>query len=201
MGIGFWLVALLVLAAAAIWGFSQSAKQAAQKRSLEEKLRGLPGFVPQRTLIKTSMKTMQPRGISLDGASQQLCVIVGESLRVIPFSSVIETSVIVDGGTITKASRSSQALGVAVGAVLGGGVGAVIGGLSGATHTKQNIKNVTLRVVLNDLNYPIHDIDFMEMTNNGKTLGLIALPEAEEWHTVLKVIVFQGKATQQGESD
>jgi uncharacterized membrane protein YgaE (UPF0421/DUF939 family) len=44
----------------------------------------------------------------------------------------------VDGKTITKTSRGSQALGMAVGGVLGGGLGLLIGTL---LHQHQKQKN------------------------------------------------------------
>lgn len=78
---------------------------------------------------------MQPRGLSIDSSSQQICLIVGDVLFPNPFSAVLEAEIVVDGKTVTKTSRGSQAVGVVVGAVLAGGLGAVIGGLSASSST------------------------------------------------------------------
>jgi len=157
----FLALLVIVLLILAIAGFAMISGQARKKQELQTRLQALPGFTPQRTLIKTGVSTAIPKGISIDPASQQICLIVGDTLRPGPFSTVIEAEIVIDGKTVTKTSRGSQAVGIAVGAALGGGLGAVIGGLSGSTTTSQQVRNVFLRLVLNNLDYPIHDVEFV----------------------------------------
>jgi hypothetical protein len=86
----------------------------------------------------------------------------------------------VDGKTITKTSRGSQALGMAVGGVLGGGLGLLIGGLTASTSETKKIKNVSLKLL------------GVSPATGYEPLNL-ALTQAEEWDNLLKIVLFQGK--------
>jgi hypothetical protein len=66
---------------------------------------------------------------------------------VLPFSSMVSVEIVENGSTVSKTSRGSQLLGVAVGGALGGGVGAIIGGLSGASASRQKVSKVSLHVI------------------------------------------------------
>jgi hypothetical protein len=189
----FFIILIIALAALAIWGFFQTNKEKNQKSGLQDRIRTLPGFSPQQTVIKIGLRNARPMGISIDPVTQQFCLIAGDDLHVYPFSALLEAEVVVDDKTITKTSRESQIAGVAVGAALAGGIGAVIGGLSAKTTSQQQIKNVFLRLILNDLTYPIHELEFVEFTNNGSTPGQLALKEAEQWNNMLKVVLAQGR--------
>jgi hypothetical protein len=189
----FMLMIVLGLLALSIWGFMQTAKQSNQKQEIEAKIKQIPGFTSSKTLVKTGLMTREPRGFSIDPESQQICLIGGGKLRLLPFSMILESEVVVDGQTVNKTSRASQVVGTAIGAAIGGGVGAIIGGLSATSHSKQVVNNVFLRIILNDLETPIHGIEFVEMTNYGNSPGSVALMEAENWHALLKIVVFQGK--------
>lgn len=140
----------------------------------------------------------EPVGLAIDDQSKQVCLINGESLKIIKYSDIIESEIIAGGDTITKTSRSSQFAGAAVGGLLLGGVGAVIGGLSGKTVTKQDIKDVWLKLIINDTSNPIYVIDFIETRNGQKTDSKIALKEAQKWHALVSVIIKQ--AEQEAES-
>lgn len=147
------------------------------------KLKEMPNFTPVKTIIKqcnqrgldnealktadrdnfkeTLKESLKPLllGLSLDDKSKQICLIKNENLTLIPFADVIEMQVILDGETVTKTNRLNQAVGMAVGATLGGGTGLLIGGLSASTTTNKKIKDVTLKVILNDLSNAIFEID------------------------------------------
>lgn len=190
-----WIFPLFLLAmiALAIFGFLSVKKNRMLKEGLLAHLQAIDGFTPQKYVIKTGFKTTIPKGVAIDGGSKQMALIHGDSIRVLPFASLIEVEVIAEGKTVTKTSRSNQALGVAVGAVLGGGVGALIGGLSAKTETKQNVKNVFLKLLVDDLEMPELQIEFVEMDNTGATPVSVATKEAQEWHNLLRVVLFQNE--------
>lgn len=172
---------------------SVSAYNRKKKKSLVKTLISeLPEFVPDRTLLKKSM-SHGLRGLSVDLNEKKLCLIVEDLLIQVPFSKILESEVIVDGATVTKTSRTSQALGVLAGGALFGGVGAVVGGLSANTKSTQKIKNITLRLIADNVLCPIHDIGFIEIGESSDASVARALKEAQDWHATLKVIVFQGQ--------
>jgi hypothetical protein len=149
-------------------------------------------------------------GIAIDDQSKQICLIKGELLKFIKYSDVIESEILLEGDTVTKTSRSSQLGGAVVGGLLLGGLGAVVGGLSGKTITSKSLKNVSLKLLINDTSSPVHIIDFMGVTcqpHNFKTTFCIekeerkevsvfpdsatTLQEAQKWHDLLSVIINQ----------
>lgn len=126
---------------------------------------------------------------SITRRPKRACLIAGDNYRYIDGSDLIESEVLVDDETVTKTSRASQFAGAAVGAVLFGGVSAVIGGLSGKKTISVDAKGVKLRLVVNDIHQPFHDIDFIEMVSTGKTLPQAAIRKAQEWHALFSTII------------
>jgi hypothetical protein len=124
-------------------------------------------------------------GIAIDDKSKQICLINDETLKYITYNDVIGSEVILGSETITKTLRTSQLAGAAVGGLLFGGLGAVVGGVSGKTETKQNLKKVSLKLLINDTSYPVHLISL-----TGSTADL---QEAQQWHDLLSVIIKQAE--------
>lgn len=160
-----------------------------QGQNFSNDLKNLPDFTPEKTLIKINNGVL--KGISIDSSRKKICFINNRDYLVKQFSDVIETQLNIDGSTVTKTSRGSQVLGLAVGGALGGvigaaGTGALIGGLTGSTESIEKIKNVTLQVLINDLNHSLHEIRLSENTQIQQ-----ALNEANDWNSTLKVVIFQ----------
>ena len=82
---------------------------------------------------------------------------------------------------------------MAVGAALGGGLGLLIGGLTGSKSTSTQVKSVSIKLLINDLKFPVHEIKMIELLSTGKTPIDIALKEAEEWNNIFKIVLFQAK--------
>jgi hypothetical protein len=160
-------------------------------QQLSDKLKSLPDFNSEKLLLKNGDGRL--KGLSIDSVNRKICFIDGTNLIVKQFKDVLEAELKIDGSTITKTSRGSQVLGVAVGSTLGAifggvGVGAMIGGLSGSTQSIDKIKTISLQILVNDLTNPVHEITLTNLTAI-KT----ALDEAKEWNGILKVILFQGE--------
>lgn len=158
---------------------------------LGDQLRKLPDFNSEKLLLKSEDGRI--KGLSIDSENRKICFINGTNIIVKPFKDVLEAELKIDGSTITKTSRGSQVLGVAVGSTLGAifggaGVGAMIGGLSGSTESISKIKTISLQILVNDLANPVHEITLTNLTP-VKT----ALEEAKEWNGIFKVILFQGE--------
>lgn len=193
-----WMFVIGGLLALAIFGFVSVSSQRNKKTKLREMVDSQDGFQSSHFLVKIPLKVPIPAGIAIDDQSNQICLITGVSLRFMGFSDIIESEVLAGGKTITKTSRESQFAGAAIGGLLLGGIGAVVGSLTGKQTTAMDVKDVCLKIIVNDTSNPIHIIDFIELTNTGGTPPNVALQEAQQWHDLLTVII--KKAEQEAES-
>lgn len=113
------------------------------------------------------------------------------------FDEILEVELIENGQTITRTSRGSQIAGVAVGGALLGGVGAVIGGLSGSTTSSDTIKNVDLKIVVNDFKKPFHKLRMLDSVldmngselQRGTPLYDLHMEKVFHWHSILAYII------------
>ena len=186
------LICVILVPFCIFMAFKSSDKRKEEIEKLHQQLNQLPNFKPKKTLIKYYITGN--KGISIDDDSKQICLIVNNQLILKPFTDIIETQVVVDGKTITKTSRGSQALGMAVGGVLGGGLGLLIGGLTASTSETKKIKNVSIKLLMNDLTTPVHEVGLIGVSPaTGYEPLNLALTQAEEWDNLLKIVLFQGK--------
>jgi hypothetical protein len=111
------------------------------------------------------------------------------------FDDIIQSEVIIDDNTIISTNRGSQIVGMAIGGLLAGRIGAIIGGLSGSKNSKQEIKNIELKLTLNDMNNSIFKINFLPITNVGlskdSTKVKNALTKIDEWQGYFDIILKQ----------
>lgn len=85
--------------------------------------------------------------------------------RLIKFSDILSSEVIIDSHTVTSTSRGSQLTSAAAGGALFGNTGAVIGGLSGKTKSTEQVKNMDIKLTVNDLENPVCKINFLDGCN------------------------------------
>ncbi len=200
-----WIIIIVALIGLAIFGFIQTSGAKQKKEDIRSLVDSQSGFKSSHFIAKVPLSTNILAGLAVDDSSKQLCIIHGHSTRLYDYKDIIESEVVIDGKSVTKTSRASQFVGTAIGGVLAGGVGAIIGGLSGSTSTKEKVKGVSLKLIVNDTENPVHLIDFIELTNTGSTVPEQALKEAKSWHDLLSVIINQGKkyppAVQHSEAD
>ena len=149
------------------------------------------GFKKSHHFIKFSTHN-DCTGVAIDDQSKQVCLINNDSLRIIKYYDIIESEIIAGENSITKTSRSSKIAGAAVGGLLLGGVGAVIGGVSGKKITTKEIKDVKLKLLINDTKNPVHLINFSGFDSIG-TEPKIALMKAQKWHDLISVIIKQAE--------
>lgn len=192
-GDAVWIIITVALVGLSIFGFMQTSGAKQKKEDLRGLVDSQNGFESSHFIAKVPLSTNIPAGLAVDDSSKQLCIIHGNVTRLYGYKDIIESEVVIDGKSVTKTSRASQFIGTAIGGVLAGGAGAIIGGLSGGTSTKEKVKGVSLKLVINDTENPVHLIDFIELTNTGSTIPEQALEEAKSWHDLLSVIINQGK--------
>jgi hypothetical protein len=177
---------------------TSAAATAVRKENLEKILTRFPG----------ARAHTAPDGtyLAVDLAAER--VIVGRSTispgggmpydAVYAFPQIASVELAVDGNTISRTNRGSQAVGAAVGAVALGGVGAIIGGLSGSTTTKDTVRRIGLKIISDDPQVPLHDIMFFRAIDQsrGDRMDASHVVEgrriAEEFHAHLVVAMRAG---------
>lgn len=132
--------------------------------------------------------------MAIDEQRNKICLIDHRqrniSSRVITHKDLVSSEIFEDGSTITKTIRSSQLGGALVGGLALGGVGAIIGGLSGKSKTTEKVMRIDLRITVNDIQTPLHDINFL--TIETKQDGIIyqnAMKTARHWHGLVDVLI------------
>lgn len=135
-------------------------------------------------------------GLVIDEKRKKICLIDGISKDVEPkiifYQDLLAVELLEDGETITKTVRSSQIGGVLIGGLALGGIGAVIGGLSGQTETTGKVGKIILRLIVNDMAKPIHEIYFLNLENGiGKKSIRYqdAIKKARHWHGLMEIVI------------
>ncbi|THC38258.1 hypothetical protein D0872_00220 [Bacillus velezensis] len=109
----------------------------------------------------------------------------------IPFSKVVESTIIIDDQTVVKAEKGNQIAGALIGGLVAGGIGAIIGGSSPNAINQKVFKRVRLKIVNDDFNCPNYYIDFLPFRGNGYSssdqVTLTAIKEVEYWQSVFEL--------------
>lgn len=112
--------------------------------------------------------------------------------RTFDFKKLVSIEIIEDSVVVSKTNRASQIVGAGIGGALLGGTGAIIGGLSGKKTGATEIKNVTLRIVVDDYKDSVFDLPFLEKKQPIKQSSdeyRAAINSIYSWHNVLTKII------------
>lgn len=181
-----------------IWGIFLFIVAAATVAVVQEKIKSNDRKNMERFLgkIKNFSATQHYIGrdgnscLAIDEQQKKICLITGNSTRVIPYKDIHSSEIFEDGITVTKTARASQIGGALIGGLALGGVGAIIGGLSGRTETHGKVKRIDLRITINDTTNPIYDVNFLDLeTDKGSMVYEAAIRQARQWHAMLEVII------------
>lgn len=169
----------------------QQFKLAAKKRELNDKLTSLPNFTPTQSLFNI----LYTEGIAIDEERKKLAFLtmksfVGIKIKTYEYRDILSSEVILDGESETKTKRTSQVGGALLGGLLLGGVGVVVGGLSGKSRTSEIIKELKLRITVNDTSNPIFEINshLTKSTKFGRNFKN-HLSDFEKWHGILSSVI------------
>ena len=166
------------------------------------RFKSLPNFSPTQHVIGCDGFS----GIAVDESRNKICLMLfgenNESERVMSYKDIISVELFEDGVSITKTQRTSQIGGALVGGTLLGGVGALVGGLSGKTQTSGIIRRVDLRIVVNDINAPLHDVKFLNFeSKKDSALYIQAIQFARIWLGIVEVLIRRADADDKSSVD
>jgi hypothetical protein len=190
----FWIF-VIVIVGTLIAGQVQANAINAKKKLIESRLQSLPDFSPTQLVVDCDATS----GVGVDEDRKVICLISNSvgciSERLISYRDIFSVELFEDGASITKTVRSSQIGGAVVGGLFLGGVGAIIGGLTGKTETSGKIRQVALRLIVNDTNSPLHDIVFMNFEcTKASVIYTKAIALARRWHGIIEVLIKRSDA-------
>ncbi|MEG9488696.1 hypothetical protein [Mannheimia indoligenes] len=117
---------------------------------------------------------------------------VRQHFRFIEPKDILKVELFEDGNSVNSSTRSIG--GAILGGALFGGVGAIVGGLGGSSESKSTANTIEIRLIVNDKENPICDIDFLDMKSHvgiEKTSQayIFCAKEARIWYGYFEVMV------------
>lgn len=117
---------------------------------------------------------------------------VRQHFRFIEPKDILKVELFEDGNSVNSSTRSIG--GAILGGALFGGVGAIVGGLGGSSESKSTANTIEIRLIVNDKENPICDIDFLDMKSHvgiEKTSQtyISCAKEARIWYGYFEVMV------------
>lgn len=196
-----WAFIILVLVIRFSWTYSN------KERNIEvvnQYLGKLKNFTITQSLVNPDFGC----GVLLDEVRKEVCVWTFSDIEKqwqemrLHYNDILSIEIIEDGVSITKTNRTSQIGGALLGGILLGGVGAIIGGLSGKQETsKSKVKNLELKIIINNTSKPIFTIPLLPKTLNeistSDTKYKEAKANAHHWQAVFEAIIKQADAEEQ----
>lgn len=135
-------------------------------------------------------------GIAIDEKRCKICLVslVDDNVitKIYTYKDILEVEILEDGFSFSKTSRGSQIGGMLLGGITLGGVGAIIGGLSGSTNQVEKVKNITLKIVINDTRVPMFMLNILSFDNGvlkNSSTYINFMNTARRWHSLLSVLI------------
>lgn len=132
-------------------------------------------------------------GISFNEDKKEITFFRDE-IRSVNYKDILQVEIVEDQESISKVGRKSQLSGALVGSLLLGGTGAIIGGLSGRKNHVEQVKEISLRLVVNDTSSPVEEFS-MYMWDNYTSKKTHVYKNAHqityEWYKLIEVLIYQ----------
>jgi len=185
-------IGLIIFGAVVSVGITFYAQAHQRKKTLGvcEELTKEKGFTVSKKIFSINGK----KGVAYDKNTQEICLITTSKkknyFKIVKYKDILSCEIFVDGGSVSRTSRTSQLGGALVGGILLGGVGAVVGSLTGKKISSGTVERVDLRIVVNDIDNPLHEINLLdhETKKSGQAHKMVD-DEAREWKAVFDILI------------
>lgn len=171
----------LILFIVAVYFFSKAYKNAEKKQKYKEdrkrnqikqdqhdsainKIKGMLGHIDQKHLL---LSVDYKSGLYFDESTNKINLFdFGKRSEILKYnvSDIIKIEVKENENTVIDSSSAGAA--ALVGSLVAGTTGAVVGGLAGGARHQQYIKNLSLNFIVNDIDMPSWNIDFLKTSQN-----------------------------------
>lgn len=139
--------------------------------------------------------------VALDSTRNRLGILNKEFMagRVYDAADIMSVEVYEDGRSIAQASRGRQVGAALVGNMLAGAPGAVIGGLGARVRSRDEIHDLSLRLTLNDTEFPIFDLSLNKgPVLKGSVLHAKLNTAVRGWAALIEAMMRTAEASPQG---
>jgi hypothetical protein len=185
------IVALVVFALSVAMKIAKRELELKSKQKNEWKLAfdSIPDFTSNDSYVSLSGDA-----ISFDNTRKKLCFFnKDQKANIYDYSKILQCELVIDGETISKKSTGSAVGRAVLGGILTGGIGAIIGGVTGKSSQKQTIKNMDLKIIINDTTNPIFKINFYTgHTIKGSAAYKAKYAEIEKWNAIISGLISHG---------
>lgn len=150
----------------------------------------LYNFIPDKSVISFNLL----KGLAVNEINEQIAYMVRDSesdnfkLNKFSFKDIIEAKIITNHETVTSTSIGSTVARGAIGGLLFGGIGAIVSGATANKTSTQQIKELTLEVVVDDLLNPRYTLTFYKSETSIDYSNPI-IQDIETWYRVFSVII------------
>lgn len=110
---------------------------------------------------------------------------------------IIQIEIIKDGEVITTTNRKNQIGGAIIGSLFAGDTGAIIGGLSASSSTQEKIREINLKISVDNTSRPnlfvnfFNNRDFVSVENSIELRK--SLKDIEHWYSILNILIERSK--------
>lgn len=172
-----WLIVVAIIGAVVAYYAYESNRKRELMRGAEHAI-AKTGIAPDYKYVSS----FDGSYLALSFGSSTLIVGNATYQRSYSFSKIISVEVVKDGATATATNRGSQIAGAALGGAVFGGIGAMVGGLSGSTTSRERIRELSIRVTVDDPAFPVHKLLFFlwEVNKKGVDPSGMVKPLVEE---------------------
>mgnify|MGYP006168380931 FL=1 len=117
--------------------------------------------------------------------------------KIYSFSDIMQSEIIVNGSTLVKTSTTSTIGRAMLGGILTGGVGAVIGGVTGKKSHNEVVKNIDLKICINDSVNPFYKVRFLDTEcKKGDFIYNDGYEKVEKWHGMISTFIKQSEVNE-----
>lgn len=116
--------------------------------------------------------------------------------KIYKFSDILQCEVMEDGATTMKQSTTGAIGRGLLGGLVAGGAGAVIGGVTTKTHVQEKIYKVSLRVIINDHQFPSYTLQRLNNPFGTSKRGFdysSAIKAVQYYYSIFSGIISQGE--------
>lgn len=165
------IIIVLAIIGAAIWAgahqWSRAQLRKAERETFMLAHRGWAMFV----------SPIDDGVIAINRSEQRIALGTASEHAELPWSKISSVEIERNGETITTTNRGPQLFGAAVGAALLGPAGLLLGGLTGPKRTRNRIRELSLKIVVDDPHRPVHRLVFLRLKGDGIAADSRALRE------------------------